>query len=123
MTVAPPPAWVPGHFGEFIQGRLGPDGPVSLVTLPCLGLGVAGWHYPGHGLRVHGAGQRLATPARARHLLAVLGLRLSGGVVLRATMPAGGGAGGLCSMVSMGLSGLTKSNAAKAPACGIRTCT
>lgn len=93
MTVAPPPAWVPGHFGEFIQGRLGPDGPVSLVTLPCLGLGVAGWHYPGHGLRVHGAGQRLATPARARHLLAVLGLRLSGGVVLRATMPAGGGAG------------------------------
>ena len=23
-----------GHFGEFVQGRLGPDGPLALVTLP-----------------------------------------------------------------------------------------
>ncbi|MFO7757931.1 MAG: propanediol utilization protein [Roseovarius sp.] len=26
---------VPGHFGEWIQGRLGPDGPVALITLAC----------------------------------------------------------------------------------------
>ncbi|MEZ5686016.1 MAG: propanediol utilization protein [Paracoccaceae bacterium] len=24
-----------GHFGEWLQGRLGPDGPVALVTLAC----------------------------------------------------------------------------------------
>jgi len=26
---------VPGHFGEWIQGRLGPAGPVALITLAC----------------------------------------------------------------------------------------
>ncbi|BAJ82867.1 BluE protein (plasmid) [Acidiphilium multivorum AIU301] len=24
-----------GHFGEFLQGRIGPGGPVALVTVPC----------------------------------------------------------------------------------------
>ena len=33
-------ARVAGHFGEWMQGRLGPDGPVALVTLPCPALGV-----------------------------------------------------------------------------------
>ncbi|TCP38104.1 hypothetical protein EV662_12129, partial [Rhodovulum marinum] len=33
-------ACVAGHFGEFLQGRLGPDGPVVLVTLPCPALAV-----------------------------------------------------------------------------------
>ena len=28
-------AIVTAHFGEWLQGRLGPDGPVVLVTLPC----------------------------------------------------------------------------------------
>ena len=28
-------ARVAGHFGEFLQGRLGAEGPVALVTLPC----------------------------------------------------------------------------------------
>lgn len=31
---------VPGHFGEWMQGRLGPEGPVALVTLCCPALGV-----------------------------------------------------------------------------------
>ncbi|WP_406720807.1 propanediol utilization protein [Thioclava litoralis] len=26
---------VSGHFGEFLQGRLGPSGPVALVSVPC----------------------------------------------------------------------------------------
>lgn len=26
---------VHGHFGEWLQGRLGPNGPVGLITLPC----------------------------------------------------------------------------------------
>lgn len=29
-----------GHFGEWLQGRLGPDGPVALVTLACPALEV-----------------------------------------------------------------------------------
>ena len=33
-------AWVAGHFGEWLQGRIGPDGPVALVTLACPALGV-----------------------------------------------------------------------------------
>ena len=32
---------VTGHFGEWLQGRLGPDGPVVLVTLPCEKLGAS----------------------------------------------------------------------------------
>lgn len=31
----PTSARVAGHFGELVQGRMGPDGPVVLVTLPC----------------------------------------------------------------------------------------
>ena len=31
---------VPGHFGEWLQGRLGPQGPVALLTLPCPALRV-----------------------------------------------------------------------------------
>lgn len=26
---------VAGHFGEWLQGRIGPEGPVALVTLAC----------------------------------------------------------------------------------------
>ena len=28
------PHTVAGHFGELLQGRLGPSGPLALVTLP-----------------------------------------------------------------------------------------
>ena len=28
-------AQVAGHFGEWMQGRLGPEGPIALVTVPC----------------------------------------------------------------------------------------
>lgn len=38
VPVAPPPR-VAGHFGEFFQGRLGSEGPVVLVTVPCQALG------------------------------------------------------------------------------------
>lgn len=31
---------VSGHFGEWMQGRLGPDGPVVLITMPCRKTGV-----------------------------------------------------------------------------------
>ncbi|TMV63484.1 propanediol utilization protein, partial [Thioclava sp. BHET1] len=35
MTKAPAEGRATGHFGELLQGRLGPDGPLALVTLPC----------------------------------------------------------------------------------------
>ena len=31
---------IPGHFGEWLQGRLGAEGPVVLVTLPAPRLGL-----------------------------------------------------------------------------------
>ncbi|WP_353474408.1 propanediol utilization protein [Salipiger sp. H15] len=37
---------VAGHFGEWLQGRMGPEGPVALVTVACPDLGVSA---PGEG--------------------------------------------------------------------------
>ncbi|WP_301920094.1 propanediol utilization protein [Albidovulum sp.] len=88
-----PSVRVAGHLGEFLQGRIGPEGPVALVTLPCPSLALQAWYRPGPGLTIHGSGQRLITPERARRFLARLDRRLSGHVKLRAAMPAGGGAG------------------------------
>ncbi|SPH23771.1 hypothetical protein DEA8626_02840 [Defluviimonas aquaemixtae] len=96
---------VAGHFGELLQGRIGRDGPVALVTLPCPALSLGGWHLPGPGLAVHGGGQRLITPERARRFLGSLGLTLGGRVVLRACMPAGGG-GGASTAALLALAGL-----------------
>jgi uncharacterized protein involved in propanediol utilization len=91
--VSAPQVRVTGHFGEFLQGRIGPVGPVALISVPCPAVAVAGWHRPGAGLSIHGSGQHLVTPDRARRFVARLGLGLSGRVRLSATMPAGGGAG------------------------------
>ncbi|HQU68794.1 MAG TPA: propanediol utilization protein [Albidovulum sp.] len=82
-----------GHFGEFLQGRLGPDGPVVLVTLPCPAVRVEAQVSPTPGLAIHGGGQRLLAPDHARRFLTRLGLPARGRVTLRATMPVGGGAG------------------------------
>lgn len=82
-----------GHFGEFLQGRLGPDGPVILVTLPCPAASVEARVSPATGLAIHGSGQRLLTPDHARRFLTRLGLPARGRVTLRSTMPVGGGAG------------------------------
>lgn len=114
-----PSVRVAGHFGEFLQGRIGPDGPVALVTLPCPALAVAAWHAPGPGLSIHGSGQRLITPERARRFLARLDRRLSGHVRLRAAMPAGGGAGAsTAALVALArLAGIASAPEALARAC------
>lgn len=80
---------VPGHFGEFLQGRLGPDGPVALITLPCPSLGVVAQASGGQGLMLHGG----PPAAQARVLLARLGLPLLGRVAFRPLAPAGLGTG------------------------------
>lgn len=86
-------ARVTGHFGEFLQGRLGPEGPVVLVTLPCPAVQVEARVAPATGLALHCHGQRLLTPEHARRFLTRLGLLARGRVTLSATMLVGGGAG------------------------------
>lgn len=81
---------IPGHFGEFLQGRLGPGGPVVLITLPAPALGLDARHRPGRGLAVLGGG---VTPLRARRFLDGLGLALRGRVLLRPVVAPGLGSG------------------------------
>ncbi|MCC5966255.1 MAG: propanediol utilization protein [Natronohydrobacter sp.] len=78
---------VAGHFGEWLQGRLGPSGPVALVTLPCPAVALQGTALPGP-LRVQGM-----TARAARAFLRSLGLRLPGRVRLRAGITPGLGCG------------------------------
>ncbi len=80
---------IPGHFGEWLQGRLGPEGPVALITLPCARLGVHARHWPGGALHLHRAG----APERARALLTRLGLPACGRFALRPLAAPGLGTG------------------------------
>jgi uncharacterized protein involved in propanediol utilization len=82
---------VSGHFGELMQGRLGRDGPIALISLPCAALNVTAWRRPGRHLALHGA--RLLSPQRARLFLRSLGLSLRAPVQIRANIMAGSGAG------------------------------
>jgi uncharacterized protein involved in propanediol utilization len=85
---------VSGHFGELLQGRMGTDGPLALISLPCPPLYVTAQGTLGRSLSIHTAGGRaLISPARARQFLAQLGLHLPARVILRANMPLGAGAG------------------------------
>ena len=82
---------VDGHFGEYLQGRLGPRGPVVLVTVPCPLTGVIGFRHPARqGLRLAGAGVSLP---KAKQFIAPLGGRLTGRVRLRARLAPGLGTG------------------------------
>lgn len=82
---------VAGHFGELLQGRLGPEGPVVLLTLPCPALGVRAVRVAaGAGLSLRGG---LISPVRARRFLGGLRLPLRGCVALLPEAVPGGGAG------------------------------
>lgn len=76
---------VRGHFGEFLQGRLGPGGPLALVSVPCSALWVD----------VGAPGQPgLIDAPRLVALCGALGLTVPDDLpTLRAIMPPGGGAG------------------------------
>ncbi|WP_240758105.1 GHMP family kinase ATP-binding protein [Palleronia sediminis] len=82
---------VPGHFGELLQGRLGPAGPVVLVTLPCAALGTTIHGRAARRLAIHDPA-RVLGPGAARRLLAGLGARPVH-AALRSDLPPGGGAG------------------------------
>jgi uncharacterized protein involved in propanediol utilization len=85
-------ARVAGHFGELIQGRLGPGGPVVLITLPCPVLAAEAVWRPGH-FALHQPGARVATPGIVAALLVRLGVPRRGRFSLRLAMMPGGGAG------------------------------
>ena len=85
---------VAGHFGEFLQGRLGREGPVCLVTAPCPALGVrAEWRAASRFTLRTWPRALLSRQAlvRAAHMAA----RRApiGRLTLRAEAPPGGGAG------------------------------
>lgn len=82
---------VTGHFGEWLQGRLGPDGPVVLVTLPCDALAVEGHRSTSDTFQLIDNG--LIGEARAKGFLGDLGGVAKDRVELSADMPLGGGAG------------------------------
>lgn len=73
---------VAGHFGEWLQGRLGPDGPLALVTLACPVLAV----------RIDPAAPPLLDAGVLHRFAAALARPLPP-VGLLADMPPGGGAG------------------------------
>lgn len=83
---------VASHLGELLQGRIGPDGPVALVTLPCPSLLARASRLPGP-FALHQPSGRVMTRAAAAGFLRSLGRAPSGRFILRLDMPPGGGAG------------------------------
>jgi len=80
------PVAVPGHFGEWIQGRFGPAGPVALITLACPVLSARA---PGTQLRVRDH----LDAARLEEFAISLGLGTPDWPDLDCDMPLGAGAG------------------------------
>lgn len=82
---------VAGHFGEWLQGRIGATGPLALVTVACPALTVEARQLDAGPFDLVQPG-RLLDPARAAAFLARLGVK-AGRFTLAADMPPGGGAG------------------------------
>ena len=83
---------VSGHFGEWLQGRLGSDGPVVLVTLPCDAIGVEVSRVDGGDFQIASAKPVLALD-RASAFLEALGKEPRGRFEFHSDVPPGGGAG------------------------------
>jgi hypothetical protein len=87
------PLWLGCHFGEWVQGRLGPDGPVALITLVPDQPRVAGWWQQSAGLACHAVGHGALARATLARLNRALGGGLQGRVRLRLPYPPGMGTG------------------------------
>ncbi|MBN2905091.1 MAG: propanediol utilization protein [Rhodobacteraceae bacterium] len=85
---------VAGHFGELVQGRLGPRGPVVLITLPCRALAVRAVWQPGGGPGLWQGARPVLSRAQLLALHgAVRGGAPGGRLRILAGMVPGGGAG------------------------------
>lgn len=84
--------FVAGHFGEWLQGRLGPEGPLALVTLACAARGVHAERLGDGPLQIEGT-PPVISDARARLLFEALGVPAGGRFTLRPDLAPGGGAG------------------------------
>ncbi|MBD9529375.1 propanediol utilization protein [Paracoccus sp. PAR01] len=82
---------VEGHFGEWLQGRLGPQGPVVLVTMACPALAVVAERL-GSGERLVEQQPQIIPESHAAQVFDWLGCD-EGAYRLIAGMPPGGGAG------------------------------
>jgi uncharacterized protein involved in propanediol utilization len=80
---------VSGHFGEFLQGRIGARGPVALITIPCPVLGVTASYLGDGPFSICGP---LSTE-RAANFLSSLGHTGQGRWEIVSEMIPGGGAG------------------------------
>lgn len=86
------PIFLPCHFGEWLQGRLGSDGPLALVTLRPAGVALTAWRHPARGLYSHAIGHgALPVAVLARFGRALGGLQTR--TFLRLPYPPGMGTG------------------------------
>lgn len=86
-------ARVHGHFGEWLQGRLGPNGPIVLVTMTCDVLYTEATFAPAATLRICHSGQAGVTQDRLIRLLSEGGRPASGDFHVTGNIPPGVGAG------------------------------
>lgn len=102
---------VEGHFGEWLQGRIGPNGPVALVTLACPVLSVRA---PGRGLRL----PEMFSDAQLARFRNALGIAAPW-PELGCDIPPGAGAGAstACLVAAARGAGFDGSDAALARAC------
>ena len=82
-----------GHFGEWLQGRLGPDGPVVVITMTCDVLYAQATYTPAADLRLHHSGVAAVTQDQLHSLLAAVGRPQSGDFMLSGNVLPGVGAG------------------------------
>lgn len=86
-------AIITGHFGEWLQGRMGLDGRLSLITVNCPALSVRVKRRDDPILTLVQEGRPVLSRKRARALLDHMNLPISGCFTIDHDMPAGGGAG------------------------------
>lgn len=101
-----------GHFGELLQGRIGPFGPVALVTLPCSALWAEAHLAQSRSFAIYAPQKAVSRPV-LRGLLDSLGLPLQGRFALTLSMPLGGGAGAsTAALLALALAGGARRDAA-----------
>jgi uncharacterized protein involved in propanediol utilization len=91
--VAVRPISLPCHFGEWVQGRVGPDGPLALITLAPIGPKVVARWRAGTRLACHAVAYREMDAALLGRFARALGGLPKGRVLLRLPYPPGMGTG------------------------------